>query len=295
MTLESQLSVPLAEIPVGKYLGERRVEVTPDVIRRFTEGAADTNPWYSGPSPFGGPVAPALIGSHEPWRFSGWYAPDIRGTLHTKQEWDLFAPVPVGSSYIARAVVADRHLRRERHVIVNEVVLSDESGRPFSRGRTHQSFWQTQPEGLVVDRDREQSFERRFRPGQPPVLERIDGAWLRLTPELCLAATDGKRNYHSDAEIARQMGFPAVVVQGVFNANIVSALVSTRFGEGWWCGGQLRMSFVNVIWGGDELRACVTVREVVPEEPRSRAHCEAWVEKRDGTVTAIGTVSAVVT
>ena len=294
MSIESHLSAPLSEIPVGKYLGERRVEVTADLVRRFSEGSADFNPCYTGASPFGGPVAPALIGSHEPWRFNGWYAPEVRGTLHSKQEWDLFAPIPVGSTYLARAVVAERHLKRERHVIVNEVSLSDESGRPCARGRTHQSFWRSQPEGLVVDRAREQAAGRRFSPGQQPVLERIDGDWLTMTPELCLAATDGKRNYHSDAEIARQMGFPAVVVQGVFNANIVSALMTRRFGEGWWCGGQLRMSFVNVIWGGDQVRACVTVREIVDEEPRRRALCEAWVEKREGTVTAIGTVSAVV-
>ena len=294
MSIESQLSAPLAEIPAGKYLGERRVEVTPDLIRRFSEGSADFNPSYTGDSPFGGPVAPALIGSHEPWRFNGWYAPEVRGTLHSKQEWDLFAPIPVGSTYVARAVVAERHLKRERHVIVNEVTLSDEAGRPCARGRTHQSFWRTQPEGLVVDRAREQSSERRFTPGLEPIRERIEGDWLTLTPELCLAATDGKRNYHSDAEIARQMGFPEVVVQGVFNANIVSALMTRRFGAGWWSGGQMRMSFVNVIWGGDDLRACVAVRELVDEEPNRRALCEAWVEKREGTVTAIGTVSAVV-
>lgn len=294
MTLEPELSAPLAEIPVGKYLGERRVEVTRGLVGRFVDGAADNNPWYTGPSPFGGPVAPALIGSHEPWRFNGWYAPDIRGNLHSKQEWDLYSAIPVGGSYVARAVVADRHLKRERHVIVNEVSLTDPQGRPFARGRTHQSFWRRQPEGLVVDRSRELDPGRRFSPGRPPELERIEGPWLTLTPELCLAACDGKDNYHSNAEIASQMGFPAVVVQGVFNANIVSAQASHRFGTGWWCGGQLRMSFVNVIWGGDVVRACLTMRELVEEEPWHRAHCEAWVEKGDGTVTAIGTISAVV-
>jgi hypothetical protein len=49
----------------------------------------------------------------------------------------------------------------------------------------------------------------------------------------------------------------------VFNANIVSALMTRRFGEGWWVGGKLRLSFVNVIWGGDSVSAHVAVNEVM--------------------------------
>jgi hypothetical protein len=38
----------------------------------------------------------------------------------------------------------------------------------------------------------------------------------------------------------------------------------------------------------------LVVREVVDEAPRARAECEVWVEKADGTVSAIGSASAVV-
>jgi hypothetical protein len=283
------------DIYVGKDLGHREVETTPEFIQRFIDGCADDHPWYTGPSAFGGPVAPALIGSQEPWRFAGWYPAEMRGNLHAKQEWDLFAPVIAGSTYTSRAMVADRYLwRNNRHVIVNEVTMSDNSGRVLARGRTHQSFLREQPDGLVVDKAREKKEERRFAPGEGDVLERIDGPLHELTPGLCLAAADRLQNYHSDPEIARAMGFPAVVVQGIFNANIVSALMTERFGAGWWCGGKLRMSFVNVIWGGDSVRARVGVREISDEAPRGRAECEVWVEKTDGTVSAIGSASAVV-
>ena len=295
MATAADLSISLAEIPVGKYLGERRIEVTPDLVARFRAGSADENPWYFGPSPFGPPVAPALFGSHEPWRFPGWYPPEVRGALHSKQEWDLFAPIPVGSSIVSRAVVAERYLRRDRHVVVNEVQLADPAGRPHARGRTHMSFPLHQPEGFVVDQQRERDPARGIRP--PSVgtaLESIDGEAQLLTPELCLAATDGRDNYHSNPEIAHEWGFPAVVVQGVFNANLVSALMTGRFGEGWFAGGRLRMSFVNVIWQGDTVRARIALRRLEEEAPRQRAECEVWVEKADGTVTAIGTASAVV-
>jgi acyl dehydratase len=284
------------DIYVGKELGVHEVVVTPEVVERHCAACADRNPWYtSAENPFGAPVAPALIGHQEPWQFGGWYPAEVRGNLHAKQEWDLFHPVLADSSYTARALVVDRYLwRSNRHVIVNEVTLSDVSGRAVARGRTHQSFLRAQPEGFVVDKARETSSERQFSPGQGDVVERIDGAALTLTPELCLAATYRQDNYHSNPEIAKAMGFPAVVVQGVFNANLVSALTTERFGVGWWHGGKLRMSFVNVIWGGDTVSAHIALSEVVEESPRRRALCEVWVEKTDGTVTAIGTASAVV-
>lgn len=283
------------DIYVGKYLGEREVEVTTELVSRFGAGCADDHPWYSGDSPFGGPVAPALVACQEPWRLGGWYPAELRGNLHVKQEWDLFAPIPVGSTYTSRGQVVDRYLwRGNRHVIVNEINISDASGRPLARSRTHQSFLRQQPDGFVVGREREKEESRRFALGEGEVTERLQGLSLELTPERCLATADGMINYHSDPEIAKQMGFPAVVVQGVLNPNLVSALMSRRFGAGWWCGGKLQVSLVNVIWGGDAVAAGVALREVVEESPRARAHCEVWVEKSDGTVTAIGTASALV-
>ena len=295
MPTAPELSTALAEIPVGKYLGERLVEATADLVGRFAAGAADPNPWYFGPSPFGGPVAPALVGSQEPWRFPGWYPPEVRGALHSRQEWDLYAPIPVGSSFISRAVVAGRYQRRDRHVIVNEVSLSDPGGRPLARGRTHMSFLREQPEGEVVDGARERRADRRFSPGEGEVQELVEGQAQLLTPELCLAAADGRDNYHSNLVIAREWGFPEVVVQGVFNANLVSALLTRRFGAGWFAGGHLDLRFVNVIWRGDTVSARLAVREVADEEPWRRALCEAWVAKADGTVTAIGSASARIT
>lgn len=156
------------------------------------------------------------------------------------------------------------------------------------------AFLRQQPEGMVVDRQRERRADRRFEVDRASALEVLEGEVQVLTPELCRAAADGKDNYHSNPAIAREWGFPAVVVQGVYNANIVSALLTRRFGAGWLCGGRMRMNFVNVTWGGDRVRAGIAVRRLIDEEPGRRAEGDAWVEKEDGTVTAIGSVSALV-
>lgn len=282
------------DIHVGKDLGRRDVEVTPELVQRFADSCDDHHAWYTGDSPFGGAVAPALIACQEPWRFSGWYPAEMRGNLHAKQEWDLFAPIMVGTAYTSRALVVDRYpWRGNRHVIVNEVTVSDGDGRPLARGRTHQSFLIDQPDGFVVDRGREKEESRAMTPGEGLAGERIDGPELAMTPERCLAIADGLQNYHSDEEIAKAMGFPTVVVQGVFNMNAISALMTRRFGAGWFCGGKLRVSLTNVIWGGDSAAAHVVVEGDHDEKPRRRVDCQAWVAKPDGTVTAIGTASAV--
>jgi acyl dehydratase len=148
----------------------------------------------------------------------------------------------------------------------------------------------------VVSRAREREEGRRIEP--PAVaasaLESLEGGWLDLTAGRCLDIADGLRNYHSDAEIARALGFPAVVVQGVFNCNLVSALMTERFGAGWYCGGQMRLSLVNVLWEGDRARARVALEQMEDERPRRRVRGQAWVEKVDGTITAIGAVSALI-
>ena len=88
---------PSSEVFVGRDMGGRRAEVTAADVERYGEGTGDRHPWYGGESPFGGPVAPALLYHSEVYRDLSWYLPNLIGNLHAKQEWDLFAPMPVGT------------------------------------------------------------------------------------------------------------------------------------------------------------------------------------------------------
>ena len=74
---------------VGRDYGGREVEITPELVRHYGEAVGDENPWYFGDSPFGGPVAPALILHSEVYRDISWYLPNSYGNLHAKQEWEL--------------------------------------------------------------------------------------------------------------------------------------------------------------------------------------------------------------
>ena len=102
------------EVYVGRDFGGNTYDITPDLVATYTAGTGDDNPWYRGPSPLGGPVAPALILHSAVYHTLGWYLPNIYGNLHARQEWSLFAPVMVGERLTTRAVIVDRYVKRDR-------------------------------------------------------------------------------------------------------------------------------------------------------------------------------------
>jgi acyl dehydratase len=100
------------------------------------------------------------------------------------------------------------------------------------------------------------------------------------------------KNYHTDREAARQLGFPNIVVQGMMSTCFVSQLMQDAFGMGWVEGGRMSVKLVNVLWVDESVTARARVREEVPEGDRVRVECEVWVDKDDGTRILAGTASA---
>ncbi len=276
---------------VGRDLGGHEYEVTAAAVGRYMAGTEDRHPWYTGPSPFGGPVAPALLFHSEAYANLSWYLPNLFGNLHARQEWELFHPFCVGQNVRTHAIVVERYRKRNRDYVVNEVVIADPSGRWLQRSRTHQSFLAGAGEGpFAVDREREKRPERRFEVGSAG---RPFGPLVRtVTLAMCQAFSGPQRNYHTDREIARALGFPDIVVQGMMSVCFLSELMTREFGEGWFCGGKLDVKLVNVLWVEETVRACGQVREEVPEGDKVRAVCDVWCEKPDGTKTIVGVASA---
>ncbi len=289
------VTVAKGDIPVGLDLGTHEYEITPELVADYAEALNDHNAWYTGSSPFGEPVAPALILHSEIYRYGGWYLPNIYGNLHARQEWDLFAPLMVGEAVSTRSTIIDRYLKRGRDYVVNEVQLYGNAGRLLARGRTHQSFLiETDKDKPAVDKNREKSAKRRFEIGEGDIEEAIPPLEKAVSIEMCKAFSPGT-NYHNDVEQAKKLGFPDIVVQGMMPVCFLSELMTRRFGEGWYAGGRMAINLVNVLWGADGGATCRgVIREFTPEGERKRAHCEIWVEKEDGTKIIVGTASAVV-
>jgi hypothetical protein len=100
------------------------------------------------------------------------------------------------------------------------------------------------------------------------------------------------KNYHTDVEQARKLGFPNIVVQGMMSTCFVAQVMQDAFGTGWVQGGRMSVKLTNVLWVDETVCAHGKIREEVPEGTRTRVHCDVWVEKDDGTRVALGTASA---
>jgi acyl dehydratase len=290
------------DVYVGRDYGRHDFVITPEVIAEYMDGTGDRNPIYTGPSPLGGPAAPALVRHSEVYAYRdhpkaqpSWYLPNIYGNLHARQEFAFFAPVSVGDALHTRSFIADRYVKRNRQYVVNEVLYFDADDRVVMRGRTHQSFLlDQQNEGIVIDKTREKSSGRTFDVDTSAALETIPAVTRQITPEMCFTFSGPARNYHNDKEMAIKLGFPDVVVQGMMSICFLSEMMTNRFGEGWLRAGKLDVNLVNIVWGSDALTCRGFVRNIEQEGERRRAHLDVWAEKADGTKVTIGTASALV-
>ncbi len=283
------------EVYVGLQRDPQDFDVTPELIAAYSAAVGDYHPWYTGDSPFGGPVAPALLRHSQVYLFAGWYLSSF-GNLHAKQEWEMYHPMMVGDHLTARSLISDRYRRRDRDSVVHEVTISTPDGRVLNRGRTHQSFLQnpTPVTDVVIDKEREKSSARRFDIPLEGALEDLAPLEKPITQEMCDRFSGPLRNYHNDREEARKLGFPDIVVQGMMSVCFLSELLTRRFGVGWYCGGKMNASLVNIVWGSDTVISRGLVRELVPEGSKQRAHLDVWCEKPDGIKVIVGKASALV-
>jgi acyl dehydratase len=278
---------------VGRDYGSFDYQITPELIAKYVEGTGDDNPWYRGNSPLGGAVAPALILHSAVYRTLEWYLPNIYGNLHARQEWEIFAPAMVGETLHTRSLIVERYLKRDREYVVNEVIVSNSSGHIVSRSRTHQSFLipERKTEGFVVDKSREKDQKRSFHVGERGG-EPFESPARKITEQMCYAFSGPARNYHNDKAEAVKLGFPEIVVQGMLSVCMVSEMMTRRFGLGWLYGGKMDLRLVNVVWGNDVTGAHGLAVERHSEGKHTRADCEVWCDKSDGTKTIVGSASA---
>lgn len=280
------------DIKVGRYYGEREITITPELVQHYADAVQDFNPWYFGESPFGGPVAPALILHSEVYHTVDWYL-SIFGNLHARQEWELFAPIMVGDTVVARRQIIDRYTRRDREYLVNETAIYGADGRILNRGRTHQSFLlRTDMGGEVVGKDREKRSDRRFEAEDENVIEELAIAEKEITLEMCQKFSGPQKNYHNDREHALKLGFPDIVVQGMMSLCFLSEMMTGRFGAGWFSGGKMNVALVNVLWQGERVTARGNVNEESAEGALKRLSARVWCEKADGTKFVVGSASA---
>jgi hypothetical protein len=141
------------DVYAGKDLGTLELTVTDEMVQHYIKGLDEPNPWYTAASPFGGPVAPAIVFQQADSEFKGWYLDNLFGNLWRRQEWEIYAPTHVGQVLRCSARVAERYRRRDRDVVAQEMWVRDEAGTLIARSVHHQSFLAEQTAGEVALRD----------------------------------------------------------------------------------------------------------------------------------------------
>jgi acyl dehydratase len=282
-----------AEIYVGRDFGGFDFTIDATAVENYIAATGDDHPWYRGDSPLGGPIAPALILHSAVFRTRDWYLPNLFGNLHARQEWEGFAPIRVGERLHTRSVIVGRYTKRDREYVVNECLVLNAAGQVMQRSRTHQSFlMESGADRLAVDRDREKAPNRAFITGAQGG-EPLTAPMRKISHAMCMAFSGPALNYHTDRDAARKLGFPDIVVQGMFSVCLIAEMMTRRFGLGFIVGGRCDLRLVNVLWAEETTGAAGRIVRRQPEGSRTRAEVEAWSEKNDGTKTIVGTVSAI--
>lgn len=275
---------------VGRHCGSNRYEVTPELVRFYADALGDASPLYEA-------IAPSLLFHSECYKVLGeWYLKNLFGNLHARQDWELFGAVPIGATVQTRSTIVERYHKRGRDYVVNETDLMDAEGRLLVRGRTHQSFLPAggpAKSGFVVDentsREKVRAAAAPFPTATGPDLPSLEKV---VDERRCWMFSGPGKNYHTDREAAKQLGFPNIVVQGMMSTCFVHQLMQDRFGRGWVVGGKASLKLTNVVWVDERVFVRGKVREEQAEGTQTRVACDVWVEKSDGTRVVIGEASA---
>ncbi len=278
---------------VGRHCGHHTYDVTPEVVAFYADALDDPNPLYE-------EFAPPLLYHSECYQFVGeWYLKNLFGNLHGQQEWELFAPIPVGSQVRTRSTIIERYHKRGRDYVVNETdVCAADTGQLLVRGRTHQSFLPPKREGegggFVVDESTAQ--KKKEKTARPPFPTATGDDLVPTTKTIdqrrCWMFSGPGRNYHTDADEAKKLGFPNIVVQGMMSTCFAAQVMLDHFERGFLEGGKMNLKLTNVLWVDEVVTAHGRVREERPEGTRTRVFCDVWVEKEDGTRVLLGDASA---
>jgi acyl dehydratase len=275
---------------VGLHCGGNEYEVTPAGVAFFADALDDHHPLYA-------ELAPPLLHHSECYEFVGdWYLKNLFGNLHGRQDWWMFAPIPIGGRVRTRSTIIERYQRRGRDWVVNETDLMDAAdGRVLVRGHTHQSFLPPRDtergDGFVVDG---KTATKKSPPPVFPTAEGPDLASVRKTvdPRRCWMFSGPGKNYHTDREQAEKLGFPNIVVQGMMSTCFVSQVMLDHFGMGWITGGRMSVKLINVLWVDETVTAYGRIKDEQAEGSQTRVVCEVWVDKEDGTRILAGEASA---
>lgn len=125
----------IADLEPGESLPPLRREVSAEWVARDAAFKGDENPWYTGPSPWGGPVAPVTLTNADFNRFLRDAGIEMSRLIPVHVAHEYFGPLPVGGVIETSCTVVERSESRGRERVTFEFVTRDEEGRMLVRQR----------------------------------------------------------------------------------------------------------------------------------------------------------------
>ncbi|MCH9039226.1 MAG: MaoC family dehydratase [Chloroflexi bacterium] len=279
------------EAYVGKDLGSMEFTVTDDLVQHYFDGLEVDADWYTDSSLFGKALVPSMILTNADTGFSGAGFKDNFGNLWIRQEWDIRKPMLQGETYRRSSKIEDIYQWRDRTVVKQQVTLWSLDDEVMAIGVHHQSYLLGKSDqGTVKLRDpKSKEGVRKFR---IPDGDAVGPVESDISLEMCGTFFHGNKNYHTDKDAAKELGFEEVVVGGRLTVSYIGDMMDRRFGKGWFEGGKLDVKFTNIVWPNDHVIARGVITDRVHENGGTRANVAVWMEKPDGTVCIVGTASA---
>ncbi|MET7640899.1 MaoC family dehydratase [Streptomyces sp. NPDC005438] len=283
------------------------VEVTVD-RRKVLDHAYcedDFGSWYFQDSPFGGPVGhPLVLANDLLFLFYENYDGNTAQGLHTHEHLTFHSPVAVGERVTVSGGYTDKYERRGQGYVVLEAEARGADGRLLVR-HVGREIMRTVA-GEIVGKGRAAPTERKrtvLGTVDPdlPVLERarLDApARSALTTRTTAFTQDqmsvfswagrGYANVHTHVEKAAASGLDRTIVQAQQQTGFLVSHLVDLFGKSFFTSGELDLRFVSPVFVGDQLTASGAVAGVDGD----RLELEVWIDKADGTRSALGWASA---
>lgn len=306
MTAKKEALYELVAIP--EPFGPVDVVVDYEKIKSFAFAVDDYNEWYLGPgSPFGGAIGhPLVLANDLLFLFYDKYDGNTARGLHTHERLSFRSPARRGERVTVSGAYIDRYERRGQGYVVLEATARGEDGRELVRHsgieimRAHAGSLVgrrsvSEPEGRRVTGElADEPIARHARLGLVPRTP-IAPLAKDVTQERMYVFSWGGRGYrnvHTDPQVAAASGLDRTLVQAQQQASFIAEAMTSFFGPAWFTTGELDLRFVSPAFAGDRL----TVEGAVLGEAQTASdrglELEVWVQREDGTKTAIGWASA---
>ena len=131
-------------LQVGEEFVSDTQLITPEDVETYAFAVEDEHPWFSGDSPFGGPIAhPTMLGNQALRLRHSRYI--VRAGLHARMEFQFLEPIRHGVRTRSRGRVIDKYERRGKPYMVTEFVTEDEHGTVLVRRQFTQMLFRDIP------------------------------------------------------------------------------------------------------------------------------------------------------